>query len=520
MARKKTAFYPSKRIALIPLDARPVCYTLPKQLAEMAGIELVLPSPNILGQLKTPADETALFRWLKHHLAESIPTIVALDTIAYGGLISSRVGHESFQQLKDRLQTFFNILPSQTQRSPVVGFSSILRIPAYNNAEEEPDYWAQYGKALYDYSFAAHQNPSSLAKPPEHIPADTLNDFLERRTRNFDLNQSHLARLENKELHYLAFCQDDTGAYGLNVQEALALETQIEHKHLATLAHVQTGADEVASCFLARLVSLWYQETHTPLSIAIEYSDPDSANTVAKFDGIPIRQIVERAITTCGTVIANDAKTADMVVWVHTPPADTPQGDHCESPWNSPNAENITQAPQHQRLITGIQETISNKTPVIIADVAYANGGDPLLIRSLLDEASHIDNIAEHLYGYAGWNTPGNTIGTAIAMGVLRLLAEKNGTFNLDIFKEALLVRFADDWLYQAIVRKSVRKTFPPDKPLPEDAQALLNKLMSMELPHLQERLELEDKSVNVSFPCSRTFEIEIKLEETTAAAV
>ena len=50
---------------------------------------------------------------------------------------------------------------------------------------------------------------------------------------------------------------------------------------------------------------------------------------------------------------------------------------------------------------------------VAIADNAYGNGGEMLLIR-MLNRAHLLDEVA----GYAGWNTSANTLGTAIAEGV------------------------------------------------------------------------------------------------------
>src|SRR5690349_7890506 len=145
---------PHKRLFLIPLDARPVCYDFPRRLAQSAGLELCLPSPKLLGQLKTPADLKALDRWVKQHLFEKEPVIAALDTIAYGGLIPGRVENETLATLEKRVAQFIKHI----RADGLFAFSSILRIPAYNNAEEEPEYWAQYGKQLYDYSEASHQH--------------------------------------------------------------------------------------------------------------------------------------------------------------------------------------------------------------------------------------------------------------------------------------------------------------------------------------------------------------------------
>ena len=61
------------------------------------------------------------------------------------------------------------------------------------------------------------------------------------------------------------------------------------------------------------------------------------------------------------------------------------------------------------------------------------------------------------IYGYAGWNTTGNTLGSAISAGICRYIGEKMNSFNLNEFKKLLLVRLANDWAYQAIVRQNIR---------------------------------------------------------------
>ena len=90
---------------------------------------------------------------------------------------------------------------------------------------------------------------------------------------------------------------------------------------------------------------------------------------------------------------------------------------------------------------------------VACADVAYANGADlklvPLLKRSIP---------LERLDGYAAWNTAGNTLGTVVAHATARFLARE---LDLGLESEAahlefLLLRFADDWAYQAVVRPQI----------------------------------------------------------------
>ena len=74
-------------IAFIPIDNRPVCYTLPEQVCAInSSINLFMPERKYLGSLTKYADVDKIFEWL-----EKIPQVDAivmcLDTVAYVGLI-------------------------------------------------------------------------------------------------------------------------------------------------------------------------------------------------------------------------------------------------------------------------------------------------------------------------------------------------------------------------------------------------------------------------------------------------
>jgi hypothetical protein len=479
-----------KRLFLLPLDSRPVCYDMPRRLAAMAGLELSLPSPNLLGKLKTPANFKSLSRWIKNHLFENDPVIVALDTVAYGGLIASRVNTDPLPVLADRVQSFFR----QIKTDACYGFSAILRIPSYNGAEEEPDYWARHGQALYRYSLALHQNGEATASG---IPAPVLKDFLERRTKNHALNLSYLNGLDDGRLNYLTFCQDDTGAYGLNVQEAQALKDAIAAGGFGHDGHVQTGADEVAACMLARWMSSQREE---PPAIFPLYTHDAARHLIARFDGLPIETVVHQAITACGAVLANSQEEADLCLLVHTP--GSRQGDHCINATAQFADGQLTIA--RQILESALSPDKEKSLKLSIADVAYANGGDPRLVEMMLSQFPDWGK----LYGYAAWNTSGNAIGTAISMGLIRLLAEDQKTFQAEEFARLLLIRFADDWLYQADVRHTIRQQ-PSDSQLDE---GLLNAAMANGLSLLKTRLNLDNEAVLCTYPCERTFEIKVRL--------
>lgn len=485
-----------QRVCLLPLDGRPVCYEFARRLMLAAGLEPCLPAVNLLGQLKQPANLAALQRWVKHHLTEQAPVIVALDMVAYGGLIPSRVGAEPFSLLKERLSQFF-----ETVKTPYLyAFSSILRIPAYNNAQEEPDYWATYGKTLYEYSVLTHQQAeiptvegvSSLVKLEAALPEAVLTDFKTRRQRNHHLNQTYLAQVANQKIAALVYCQDDTGTHGLNVHEAQALQAEIESKALQPKASVQTGADEVATTLLCRWL---VEQSGLKPTVWVAYSLPDGKKTTARFDGVSIETVIAQRLRACGVTLAKNQASADILWVVHVP--DGLQGDHCE------NILAKTTPQQVPWVIETLKESQGVGKPVVLVDLAYANGADPVLIEALLRD----ETLKLHaLYSYAAWNTPGNAAGSALSVGVIRWIAEQQGKSREPEFRRLLLVRLADDGLYQAQVRGQLRQTRSTD-------ENQLNALMADGLALLKHRLDLDNQPVSCYFPCGRDFEVEIRLE-------
>lgn len=78
--------------------------------------------------------------------------------------------------------------------------------------------------------------------------------------------------------------------------------------------------------------------------------------------------------------------------------------------------------------------------------MAFISGGDTELVY-MLDDAGIMDK----LYGYAGWNTVCNTMGTAVATG---LIGYDTGDEHERIYN--LIFRFMENWCYQSIVRFDV----------------------------------------------------------------
>jgi len=91
------------KICFIPIDNRPVCYNLAKDITAVDNdINFFIPPREYLGSLTKIADIDKILHWLVD-VPECDAIILSLDTIAYGGLIPSRRGKETFDEIKERI---------------------------------------------------------------------------------------------------------------------------------------------------------------------------------------------------------------------------------------------------------------------------------------------------------------------------------------------------------------------------------------------------------------------------------
>ena len=176
-----------KKIAVIPIDNRPICYTLIEQISAInKNMELYLPERKFLGGLYDTANISAILEWLKS-LPKVDYMVISLDTIAYGGLVPSRRTSDSYDEIKKKLDEFKKAIKALGAR--VFAFSSIMRISNNNINEEEKEYWNPWGKRIFEYSY--HQHKSRALRQMNcvinTVPADILEDYLNTRKRNFEI---------------------------------------------------------------------------------------------------------------------------------------------------------------------------------------------------------------------------------------------------------------------------------------------------------------------------------------------
>lgn len=443
------------KIGFLPIDNRPVCYTLPEQIAKIdESIELFLPDRSLLGDLTKYANVNGIFEWLKN-LPKLDALVISLDTAAYGGLISSRRCSDSFEEIREKIEKLKEILKEKNAK--IYAFSSIMRISNNNINEEEKEYWNLWGKKIFEYSFNSCKNNGE--NPPQtDIPQKILTDYLNTRKRNFEINKIYLEWQKEGLFDTLVFSKDDCAEFGFNVREAQELEN--------LGGFVKTGADEIPLTLLARAIQ-------GKIKIAPIFTEPSQKNLISNYEDVSIEKSVTGQIELAGCEVS-ELQNADMLLYVNN--FKNHQGEIVMKRPTEPFSD-VWNIPQK---------------PYMIADVRFANGADNSFVNKLFEKG-----FDENFYGYSAWNTSANSLGSLICGAKVKFLAKK---YNDKEFKKLEIVRFLDDWAYQANVRQTLSKP---------DTTELTTQMKPFE-KEVAKVLKTEFE-VKYSFPWKRLFEVEVE---------
>ena len=440
------------KICVIPIDNRPVCYNLFKDIASIdESIELFIPERKLLGDLTKSADIKGLFEWLKQ-VPQVDAMVLSLDTIAYGGLIPSRRCPETFEEIKLRVEELKEIL--KEKHSQIYAFSSIMRISNNNVNQEEKEYWNKYGKKIFDYSYQTHKLGCESCIE-RLIPDDILDDYLNTRKRNFEINKLYLEWQKEGLFNTLVFSKDDCAEYGFNVQEAQALEK--------LGGFTKTGADEIPLTLFARAIQ-------GKMKVCIEFTEPEYKNLISNYEDVSIEKSVMGQLSLADIEVVEPSQ-ADVKLVVNN--------------FKEHQGEIVMKRPTE--LYSGNFELTNN---IMIADVRNANGADNAFVEHFINSKMN-----EKFYGYSAWNTSANTLGSLLCAGKVKFLAKK---YNHRVFQKLETIRLLDDWAYQANVRQTL--TEPCEIDMSEYEKRVAN-------------FTGADFKVKYSYPWNRLFEIEVGIE-------
>lgn len=423
------------RIALVPLDDRPVCLQYPQMLAPIAHAEIVAPPLADLGRFTTPGDTDAIARWLRAQDWSRIDAlIVSTDMLSYGGLVASRVHGVDQATALARLAVIREVKRAHPAL-PVYAFSTIMRLAPTADGRNEAyrEKLARWAEIADDARPGAEQR--ELADLVAAIPPGALDDYRRARARNLAVNLAAVQLLNEQVVDYLVVSQDDAKPRGVHLADRQAVTAAASEGDLVGRVGIQPGADEVAMLLLSRAV---LRARNLQLSMRVTYSSETARTMVAPFEDRQLHETVAFQIVAAGASPARMDDPDDLHLYVFA-------------------SRHDTGAPR--RFAADVVKAVAAGRRVIVADVdpkGDVQGGSPAFTEALLAE-----QLFPKLYGYASWNTAGNTLGTAIPHGLLAAAgtwlatrcASPEWTSIADAQATFILHRLLNDYAYQGVLR-------------------------------------------------------------------
>ena len=491
-----------RKIVYIPLDERPCNYDFPYLLTEGSeAISLVRPSIDVMGKKKQPADCRGICEFLVRECRDADYLILALDTLLYGGIIPSRLHSFGRDELFERL----DVLKEIKRANPdirISAFSLVMRCPCYSDDAEEPDYYALCGKEIFLYGQNEHRfklgeiSAQEYEKRKRELSAcfEYIGDYERRRAVNISLLCDSLNTV-GTYIDEFTILQDDSNARGYTAMDRERVLRIVEERGIKLDTY--PGADEAGLTLLARAAA--YLENRRP-TVCPVFPRAGAEGVVPIYEDREIYRTVSAQIESAGCAECSSPEDADILLFFNL--NDTRTYDVYLSPTKQNDEGYIPE------LAARIADTIKSGAGVAVADVAYCNAGDLTFLLELAKKTELTD-----LWGYAGWNTSSNTIGTVMCQAVLRYLYG-----NTAAHRRFSALRIMDDVVYSADVRPELVKRakaggithFPMTGEYTDAIVRYINDRTGALFGQLAERYE----ATECSLPWNRLFEIRLTVKE------
>ena len=502
-------------IVFLPLDDRPCCWQFPQRLAQIAQVDLLLPTRALwCGEDKRQPERAnpegeKLLAWFKDALAlgsaanrdgaEAPCLLAAVDALLYGGLVASRRPRPPYmaapllQRLLAELPGYslylfsviMRVAPTQYTAAEVEGALRLTKLSQQFAQELEQHYAA----AAHSAGAVAHTEGAPVVAAVSQVAAakiaHTEKSYRELNIRRRAAEAQVLSARNWSDLYQLSpvFWQQYLGfrrrkdeinellleAWTKRAQtEAcgggfLALCLDDSKTSGLNLWEAKFLQERLNSCSSAS-VGVGTDETamlllaravcgHSSLEIVWPYAGAEEQ--VGRYEGKNLAQVLASQAQWLNAVLLPEGQSG--------PGSAVPQ-IFVYAPWQS-QLEACHQAEGKSDLPEPLWSTWQQKVAasleagkqVYIADLAYANGGSRQLV-SWLIQSGAVAKIA----GYSAWNTLGNALGTILAWAALASWRRACPKFKASPAEQArlekeqrrfLLERLLDDYFYQTLIR-------------------------------------------------------------------
>lgn len=435
----------NKTIIFVPHDNRPISFKQTADNIRDLGYEVLTPPEELLGNRENPyAKPEELSKWVIENAKKADAAVISSDSMVYGSLVASRKHNLSEDVVLARVHNFEKIHQANPNMKLYV-FGSIMRTPQTSEASgsEDANYYAQYGTDIARYTALTdkleqdgltHKERKQLQQYEQKIPKAALDDWLSRRQGNFLVSKNLIDLARSDVITYLALGCDDNAKYSQTNKERRALDNygsdlgELKYQSVA-------GIDEIGYVLLTRAVN--NLQGDIPF-VSVHYAKGTGENTIPAYSNEPIKNSIATHIKMAGGMKVNSDKRADLVFMVNT---------NFDGTTGAANDLNNVYIPNENIIdfVNMVDEAVQANKKVGIGDITFGNGSDNALMFSLYGK-----NLLDKLNAYSGWNTPTNSTGYALAMGMGANYTDRVGILKM------LEVRYLDDWLYQANIRQAV----------------------------------------------------------------
>ena len=496
-------------ILFVPHDNRPISDEQTADTIRKLGWDIEVPPDDLLGGRGILGKPEKVWDWLEEHAKSADIAVLSSDTLLYGSLVGSRKHQYSEHEIRERVERFREFKKSNPKLKLYV-WGSIMRTPRSAEASggEEPSYYASFGNDIFRYTaLTDKQETEGLTRREKKeyeflrklIPQKALDDWLDRRNKNFAASRAMIALARDGKFDYFALGRDDNAPYSQTHMESRKL-AEAGKDLPASKFQALTGIDEFGLLMLTRAVNDW---TKTVPFVYVKYNWGRGGETIPAYSDEKISESIKGHVTAAGGMLVTSPKNADFTLLVNT----NPSGRTGEAN----DRKNDTKPHEGTKYFADlVEESVASGKPTCVADIAYANGSDNALMEMLKNRG-----LLYKLRAYGGWNTATNSTGFVLAQG---MLGEKMTPEALDAL---LTMRYLDDWGYQANVRAIVARqlgwfraagayaSLDAKRPAIEArASQFMRRFAEENLPPMEDMQYLE-----VHFPWNRMFEARFAIE-------
>ncbi len=433
------------KILYIPLDERPCNYLYPQYMSNtQEKLELITVPVEILGNKKVPADTDKIWEFVFENISDCDAVVLSIDMLIYGGLIPSRL-HKLIDLQAEKYINNIKKIRKINDKIKIYAFNCVMRTPHYNSSEEEPEYYEEFGEAIFKRSYLLDKSHRfGLIEEEENqlkeinIPSEYIDDYENRREFNSNINLIISKLLKEDYIDFLTIPQDDSSEFGYTAIDQKKIVNFIENNDLAFRINIYPGADEVGSALVARAYNDFYKKA---TKIYPFYASVNGPLITPLYEDRPMYESLKSHIRVVGGEIVETSAEADIILAINSP------GKIMQESWDQFDKKDITYTSFRNLMdfAMRISKFVDQGKDVIISDSAFSNGGDLQLIK-FLDKTGALSK----LISYKGWNTNCNTLGTTLAAGIIGQKGISNE------IKKNVVYHILEDAIYQAKIRKEI----------------------------------------------------------------